>query len=75
MDCMTYIYFLICFQNDPGSSFIGKTILQTHPSQGKEIIKTEFHIVYSPSYEVPVLYFTVTKTGEKKVIPLDVDFP
>ena len=33
------------------------------PGLNKEFLKYEYHVVYSPSYSVPVLYFTASKEG------------
>lgn len=41
-----------------------KSVLQKESStESDDVIKVEFNIIYSISYEVPVLYFTATKKG------------
>lgn len=40
-----------------------KVMLQTDV-ECNEVIKLEFNIVYSISYEVPVLYFNASKQGK-----------
>ena len=34
-----------------------------HSGINKEFLKYEYHILYSNSYSVPVLYFTASKQG------------
>lgn len=52
---------------------MSKTILQNNTSSnGDEVIKVEFNIVYSISYEVPVLYFSASKQGNNKSLQIDI---
>lgn len=47
-----------------GSSTLGDDVTAHNQEEGKEIIvKFEYHVVYSTSYEVPVLYFKAAKEG------------
>ena len=34
-----------------------------HSSENTEFIKFEYHVIYSSSYNVPVLYFTASRQG------------
>lgn len=42
---------------------MAKTVLKSADNVAEEMIKTEFHVIFSISYEVPVLYFIVTRQG------------
>jgi len=33
------------------------------PSKNREFLKFEYHVIYSFSYSVPVLYFTASRQG------------
>ena len=34
-----------------------------HSSENTEFLKFEYHVIYSYSYNVPVLYFTASRQG------------
>jgi len=54
----------------PGATFISLSCLKESSSVEERLLKCEYHVVYSMSYSVPVIYFNMSLTTGK-LLPVE----